>query len=149
MNPRLIYVALLALGSPLAAQPLSPDIGAYKAQGGWTDQGGHVGQWHAEGTLAGGRFTGTLAMEMDGVTRTVTLVPARASLKGGTCALYGENGRNRVEFRGACDDTRFGPGTLSGRFDGKALRGQFDSQLTTGAALMPKPPKSATAAPRG
>jgi hypothetical protein len=79
MKTRLIGAALLALGSPLSAEMLSPDSGDFKAEGAWTDQDGHLGQWRAEGKLYGGRFSGSLVMEMAGVTRTLTLAPAKAT----------------------------------------------------------------------
>jgi hypothetical protein len=141
MKTRLIGAALLFLGSPVAAEMLSPDTGDFKAEGSWTDQDGHLGQWHAEGKLTGGRFAGSLVMEMVGVTRTLALDPPRATLRRGTCALYGTNEKNRVELRGPCSDSAIGPGTVSGRVDGHALRGRFEGKLTAGAALVPAPPK--------
>jgi hypothetical protein len=142
MKTRLIGLALLALGSPLAAEMLSPDMGDFKAEGSWTDQDGHLGQWRAEGKLLGGRFAGSLVMEMAGVTRTLTLVPARAALSRGSCVLAGENARNRVELRGTCSDSAIGPGSVSGRIDGHALRGKFEGKLAAGPALTPAPPKA-------
>src|SRR5205085_504987 len=54
MKARLIGLTLFLLGSPVAAETLSPDMGDFKAEGSWTDQDGHLGQWRAEGKLAAG-----------------------------------------------------------------------------------------------
>lgn len=142
-----LLAPLVALAAPLAAQPLSPDAGAFKAQGSWTDDAKHVGQWHAEGTLAGGRFAGTLALEMLGVDHAFTLRADRAQLRNGTCVLSGEEGKNRVELRGACDSAVIGPGTLSGRFDGHALRGQFNGTMGSGPKPAPEPVPTRAAQP--
>ena len=151
MTPRLLLAPLLILAAPLApfaasGAPLSGDAGPFTAQGSFSDEAGHVGQWHAAGMLAGGAFTGSLVLELVGVTRTVTLVPAQAYRRSGTCVLRGTAERNWVELRGPCDDAAIGPGTVTGAFDGHALKGRFKGTLAAGATEAPAP--VATAAPK-
>lgn len=129
--------AALIAAAPLAAAPLSPDAGTYKAEGSWTDQEGQVGQWQAEGSLQGGKFGGTLSLELLGVSRSVIMTPERARLRDGRCVLRGVNGRNRVELRGPCEDGGIGPGTLTGTVDGHRLRGTFKGTLATGPEVKP------------
>ena len=145
LRPLLAALAApLVLGiAPLAAAPLSGDAGPFKAQGSWSDSESHVGQWHAEGALAGGAFTGSLVLEMAGQTRTVTLVPAQAFRRAGQCVLRGVNEKNWIELRGPCDDQAIGPGALSGAFDGHALKGSFKGTLAAGETEASAPVASA------
>lgn len=128
--------ALVAVASSAAAQQLSPNAGAFSGQGQLNDHDGNSGTWQAKGALQQGKFSGSLAIVLGGKPMSVALQPGPAYLENGFCVLKGENGRNRVELRGKCDRTRFGPGTISGYFDqDRSFNGEFSGQMHWGAAM--------------
>lgn len=129
------FAALLLAAAPAAAQQLSPDAGAFTGEGQLNDHDGNKGSWQAKGTLRDGKFAGTLSIVLGGKPMTVSLQPGPAYLENGICVLKGENGRNRMELRGKCDLSHFGPGTIGGYFDqDRSFNGEFSGQLHWGAA---------------
>lgn len=127
--------ALLLAASPAAAQQLSPNAGAFSGEGQLNDHDRNSGTWQAKGALREGKFSGSLSIALGGKPMTVTLQPGPAYLENGFCVLKGESGRNRMELRGKCDRTHFGPGTISGYFDqDRSFNGEFSGKLSWGAA---------------
>jgi hypothetical protein len=134
-NLRCGVAALLLAAAPAAAQQPSPNAGAFSGAGRLNDHDGNSGAWQASGTLREGKFSGKLAIALGGKPMTVSLLPGPAYLENGFCVLKGESGRNRMELRGKCDRTHFGPGTMSGYFDqDRSFNGEFSGALTWGAA---------------
>lgn len=130
----LLALAPFVLAAPLAAAPLSPNAGAFAGEGALDDGEGNQGTWQANGKLSGGEIAGTLAIELAGKTMTVTMKPGPAYMENGRCYLKGEEGRNRFELSGPCDSAGFGPGRISGYFDGgPSVTGTFTGTLRWGA----------------
>lgn len=131
MRPAMIGI-LAMIAVPAAAQ-INPNAGAVTGVGTLSDNDGNSGTWQLRATLAGGAFTGELTMTLGGKALTVTM--RNAYVENGFCVLRGENGRSRVELRGKCDPTTFGPGTIAGYFDGdRSFNGRFAGTLRWGAA---------------
>lgn len=136
---RPLALVSLALAAPLAAAPLSPDAGDFAGEG-TLDDGEAQGTWQAGGTLADGEISGTLTVEFGGKAMAVTMRPGPAFMENGRCILKGEEGRNRFELSGECDSERFGPGYMSGYFDGgPSVSGRFAGTLRWGAAATQAP----------
>jgi hypothetical protein len=134
MHFRYFAAAAALVAAPALAGPLSPNAGAFTGEGVLNDHDGNQGTWQASGALKGGDFTGTLAIVLGGKALTVTMQPGPAYMENGTCVLKGENGRSRFELRGKCDTAAFGPGTISGYFDGdRNFNGEFTGALHWGA----------------
>jgi hypothetical protein len=133
---RAALAALLLVGTAALAQQLSPNAGSFVGEGQLNDHDGNKGTWLANGALREGRFTGTMSVVLGGKRLTVTLQPGPAYLENGFCVLKGENGRNRVELRGKCDRSKFGPGTIAGYFDrDRSFNGEFSGRLAWGGAV--------------
>src|SRR5690606_7382008 len=121
---RPLALVSLALATPLAAAPLSPDAGAFAG----------------EGTLADGEISGTLAVEFGGKAMAVTMRPGPALLGNGRCSLRREEGRTRLDLSGECHSERFGPRSMSAYVDGgRCVSGRYAGTLRGGAAAGPAP----------
>lgn len=135
LAPASLVIASLGLAAPLAAGPLSPNAGVFAGEGTLDDGDGNQGTWQASGTLARGEISGTLAVTLAGKAMTVTMRPGSAFMENGRCILKGEEGRNRFELSGTCDTDSFGPGYISGYFDGgPSVSGRFSGALRWGPA---------------
>lgn len=122
---------------PAMAQ-VSPNAGAFAAEGLLNDHDGNRGQWAAKGSLAAGDFSGIMSMRLGGKVMNVTM--DHAYYENGFCILRGIDGRNRFELRGKCSATAFGPGTANGYFDGdRAFTGEFTGGIHWGAAAAKTP----------
>jgi hypothetical protein len=140
MNDRLWLWLALGIGAPLSAAPLSPNAGAFRGAGVLNDHDGNRGPWQALGVLKAGQFSGKLAMALGGAEMQFTMVPGPAYMENGSCVLKGTNGRSRFELRGKCDSSSFGPGTISGYFDGdRSFNGEFSGALSWGKAAAVAP----------